>query len=117
MIGQGEVRWITLEASSGSAPAGRRPVLVIASDAFNRTDLATTIVAVITSNTQLSQMPGNVFLPAGSCGLGRDSVVNVTSITTVDKASLGECTGALPLHLWQEVSRGLHLVLGSPFAA
>ena len=117
MIAQGEIRWVSLGDPHGSAPAGRRPVLILQSDAFNRTDLATTIVAVVTRNTRLAQLPGNVFLPADSCGLGSDSVVNVTALTTVDKANLGEQAGVLPLHLWQEVARGVQLVLNSPFAA
>lgn len=117
MITQGQISWISLGDPQGSAPAGRRPVLIVQSDAFNRTDLATTVVAVITRNTRLAQLPGNVFLPADSCGLARDSVVNVTALTTVDKSSLGEVAGELPLHLWQEVVRGIHLVLHSPFAA
>lgn len=117
MIAQGEIRWISLGEPEGSAPAGRRPVLILQSDAFNRTALATTIVAVITRNTRLAQLPGNVFLPADSCGLGSDSVVNVTAITTVDKSSLGDRAGVLPLHIWQDVVRGVQLVLHSPFAA
>ncbi len=117
MIAQGEIRWISLGEPQGSAPAGRRPVVILQSDAFNRTDLATTIVAVVTRKTRLAQMPGNVFLPADSCGLGSDSVVNVTALTTVNKAHLGEPAGVLPLHLWQEVVRGVQLVLNSPFAA
>jgi hypothetical protein len=43
--------------------------------------------------------------------------VNVTALTTVDKSNLGDQAGVLPLHLWQEVARGVQLVLSSPFAA
>jgi mRNA interferase MazF len=34
-------------------------------------------------------MPGNVFVPATSSGLPRDSVVNITALVTLDKTDLG----------------------------
>ena len=43
-------------------------------------------MAVITSNTALAAMPGNVFLPAVASGLPKDSVLNVTALVTIDKA-------------------------------
>ncbi len=46
-----------------SEPGYRRPVLVIQSDDFNHSRIATVIALVITSNTRLAQAPGNVFLP------------------------------------------------------
>jgi hypothetical protein len=52
--------------------------------------LATVVALVITSNTDLAIMPGNVFLPAASTGLPRDSVVEVTAVVTLNKADLAE---------------------------
>lgn len=37
-------------------------------DPFNASRLNTTIAAVITSNTALAAMPGNVFIPASASG-------------------------------------------------
>ena len=51
-------------------------------------------------------MPGNVFLPATSSGLPKDSVVNVTALVTLDKTDLDPETGHLPA-LMNEVDRGL----------
>jgi mRNA interferase MazF len=67
---------------------------------------------VITSNTGLAAMPGNVFLPAASSGLPKDSVVNVTALVTLDKADLDGETGQLPPALMSRVDRGLRRVLG-----
>jgi len=50
--------------------------------------LNTALAAVITSNTGLAAMPGNVFVPAIASGLTRDSVVNVTALVTLDKIDL-----------------------------
>jgi mRNA interferase MazF len=55
-----------------------------------KSQLNTIIAAVITSNTALAAMPGNVFLPAAVSGLPKDSVVNVTALVTLDKTDLNE---------------------------
>jgi mRNA interferase MazF len=66
---------------------------------------------VLTSNTALAVMPGNVFVPATASGLPRDSVVNVTSMVTLDEDDLTEMVGRLPSHLQTEVDQGLRRVL------
>jgi mRNA interferase MazF len=109
---RGSVCWADLGEPRGSKPARRRPVLVIQADPFNASKLSTTLAAVITSNTGLAAMPGNVFLPATSSGLPKDSVVNVTALVTLDKADLDAETGHLPAALMSEVDRGLRRVLG-----
>lgn len=95
----------------GSRPVKRRPVLVIQADSYNRSRLASVLVAVITSNTSLATMPGNVFLPAASTGLPRDSVLNVTALATLSKSDLGEALGSISQNLQYEVDRGLRRVL------
>ncbi len=111
MISRGGVFWADLGAASGSRPAKRRPVLVVQSDPYNSSRLATVIAAVITSNTALATMPGNTFLPAAATGLPRDSVVNVTALVTLKRTDLGDPAGRLPASLMQEVDRGLRRVL------
>jgi mRNA interferase MazF len=51
-------------------------------DPFNASLIATTLAMIITSNTALAAMPGNVFLPAAVSGLPRDSVAKVTALVT-----------------------------------
>jgi mRNA interferase MazF len=109
---RGSICWADLGEPHGSKPAKRRPVLVVQADPFNASRLNTTIAAVITSNTGLAAMPGNVFLPATSSGLPKDSVVNVTALVTLDKTDLDEETGHLPPALMSDVDRGLRRVLG-----
>jgi len=111
VIERGAVYWADLGPAKGSKPAKRRPVLVVSSDAYNRSRLATAVALVITSNTGLAAMPGNVFLPAAASGLPQDSVVNVTGVVTLDKADIDERAGTLPLSLMREVDRGLRGVL------
>ena len=112
MIERNALYWADLGDPSGSRPAKRRPVLVVQSDPYNASRLATVLAAVVTSNTALAAMPGNVFLPAAVTGLPRDSVVNVTALVTLNKTDLTDRVGRLPLTLVQEVDRGLRRVLG-----
>lgn len=112
MTSRGDVCWVDLGRARGSRPANRRPVLVVQADPYNASRLATCIVAVVTSNTGLAAMPGNVFLPARSSGLARDSVINVTALVTVDEADLAGPVGQLPGSLQAEVDAGLRRVLG-----
>jgi len=112
VIRRGSICWADLGEPRGSRPAKRRPVLVIQADPFNASRLNTTQAAVITSNTGLAAMPGNVFLPAASSGLPKDSVVNVTALVTLNKTDLDAEAGCLPAALMGEVDRGLRRVLG-----
>lgn len=78
---------------------------------YNRSRLATVIVAMLTTNQRLAAMPGNVFLPSTLTGLPADSVVNVTQLVTVDRTSLEGRIGTVPTWLMDEVDRGLRRVL------
>ena len=108
---RGDIWWADLGPAEGSRPAKRRPVLVIQGDHYNDSRIATVIVAVVTSNTDLAAMPGNVFLPAAATGLPRDSVVNVTQLYTLNKTDLTDRAGVLIGDLLNEVDRGLRQVL------
>lgn len=112
MISRGSVCWVELGPTRGSRPAKTRPVLVVQDDAVNASRLATTIVAVITSNTAQAAVGGNVFVPAASSGLLKDSVVNVSALLTLDKSDLAPPVGRLPGYLMDEIDQGLRLVLG-----
>ncbi len=110
MIKKGEIWWANLPEPEGSMPGYRRPVAVVQSDEFNRSRISTVIVAVITSNIDLSRAPGNVFLSKRSAGLPCESVVNVSQILTLDKAFLTEKVGRLPKSKREDVEDGLRLV-------
>ena len=111
MILRGELWSADLGLPRGSAPARRRPVLLVGADQYNRSRLATVTVAVLTSNIRLAAMPGNVLLPAGLSGLSEDSVVNVTQLATVDRTTIEERLGLLPDWLMGQVDAGLRRAL------
>ena len=111
VIRRGEIWWASLPDPRGSEPGYRRPVLVVQSNAFNRSGINTALVVVITSNLGLGAAPGNVRLGRHQSGLRRESVVNVSQVLTLDKRYLTERVGRLPAALVDEVDAGLRLVL------
>lgn len=112
VIERGDVCWATLPEPDGSGPGGRRPVLVIQADAYNRSAIQTTIVAIITGQLSRAAAPGNVLLTAKQAGLPRDSVVNVSQLFTVDRAVLTKRVSTLSAASMAKVDAGLHQVLG-----
>ena len=110
--GRGEIWWADLGEPRSSGPGYRRPVLIVQEDHFNRSNLATVIVLSLTSNRAYGDVPGNIILPKEQSGLSKDSVINATQLTTIDKTWLDEFVVELPRHLLNEVDRSLSLVLG-----
>lgn len=100
-----------MDEPQGSEPGLRRPLLIVQSDAFNRSRLSTVLAVVLTSNTRLLDAPGNLLIPAASSGLPQDSVANVTQVVTLDEAYLTERAGRIPPKLMAQVDAGLRLVL------
>lgn len=89
----------------------RRPVLIVQANPFNESRIATVIVAVITSNLNLANAPGNVRIAKSESGLPRPSVINVSQVLTVDREVLTERVKAIPIQVMARVSEGLRLVL------
>jgi mRNA interferase MazF len=108
----GELWWADLGLPRGSAPALRRPVLVVSANPYNRSELQTVTVVIVTSNARLAALPGNVVLPADLGVLDTESVVNVTQVATVDRGALEERIGVVPDWLMAQVDDGLERALG-----
>ncbi|MCX7414729.1 MAG: type II toxin-antitoxin system PemK/MazF family toxin [Planctomycetia bacterium] len=112
VIAQCEVWWADLADPIGSAPGYRRPVVVIQSDPLNRSQLATVVCIVLTSNLRWSIAPGNVLLNAKHTGLDRDSVANVSQLVTIDKRQLTERVGSIPKRQMEAIFSGIDLIMG-----
>lgn len=111
VIRRAEVCWVDFGEPKGSAPAERRPAVVVQSDQYNLSRIATIVVLPITSNTAVARHPGNVFLPALASGLPKDSVVNVSQPMTVDRADVDPTGSILPENLMDAVDAGLRRVV------
>lgn len=111
VVERGQVWWADLGDPDGSGPGFRRPVVVVSSDAFNRSRIQTVIAVVLTSNLRLVDAPGNVLVPAKASGLPKDSVANVSQVITLDKESLSDVAGRIGGRSLADIDAGLRLVL------
>lgn len=112
VVSQGDVFWADFGEPIGSQPGFVRPVVVVQSDAFNLSQIATVVVVPLTSNATLARFPGNVPLSAKSTGLPKDSIANVSQITTIDRVQLQERVGALSPLKRAAVLDGVAVVFG-----
>jgi mRNA interferase MazF len=73
-------------------------------------------MCALTSNIKRVNMPGNVLLDAGEADLPRQSVVEVSKLSTVNKSQLGEHIGMLTTQRVNQVLAGIRFVQSSFFA-
>lgn len=114
MVAQGDVCWAELPDPAGAAPGYRCPVVVVQSDAFNRSGIRTAVCVVLTSVLKWAAIPGNVALAARDTGLARRSVANVSQIVTLDRQMLEPPMGHLPGPKVDLILSGIEVVLGRP---
>jgi mRNA interferase MazF len=112
VIAQGDIWWAGLPAASGSAPAYRRPVVVVQGDAFNQSSIRTVVCVAVTSNLKWANSPGNVRLPVRASGLPRQSVANMSQVVTLDRSALTERVGKLSKAKLDLLLSGLDTLLG-----
>lgn len=112
VVAQGHVYWADLPDPTGSAPGFRRPVLVVQGDALNRSRIRTVVCVPLTSNLGWADAPGNVFLPARSTGLSKDSVANASQIISLDRELLIEEVAKLSKRQVELILAGIDIVLG-----
>jgi len=110
-VDRGDVWWADLGEPRGSGSGDRRPVLIVQANAFNRSQIATTIGVVLTSNLRLLDAPGNVLVARSESGLPKESVANVSQVVTLDRDVFSERAGSLSAHTMRAVDAGLRLVL------
>lgn len=111
VVSQGDVFWIQFGSARGAEPAKLRPGLIISHNRFNASRIDTVVVAAVTSNLRLADVPGNVALDLGEGGLAKSSVVNISQLRTVDREFLGQRIGALSARRMDQVWQGLRLLL------
>jgi mRNA interferase MazF len=69
---------------------------------------------MITSNTELASLPGNMLLGKAVSGLEKTSVVNFSQIATLDKTDLTDLVGMLPRQILEKMSAAIKQVLDLP---
>ena len=111
VISQGEIWWAELPQPKGSGPGFRRPVLIVQSNALNRSRLATVVCVPLTSELRWADAPGNVTLPSRSTGLPKDSVANSSQVSAIDRSTLVERVGRVSKRQLALVRAGIDIVL------
>lgn len=86
----------SLDPTTGSEQAGRRPVLVVSRERLNQL-LPVVNVLPLTSrrSPRRTVYPNEVLIPAGTAGLSADSIVLCYQIRTLDKRRLEHPIGEL----------------------
>ena len=87
-------------------------MVVVQSNPFNQSRIATATVAIVTSNLALADAPGNVRVGKAESGLAKPSVVNVSQLVTLDRELLSQRVRALPAETMRDIDEGLRLGLG-----
>ena len=65
-------------------------MLVVQTDACNRSQIGTVIVVALATSIRLLDAPGHVLLTRKASGVVKDSVVNVSQLLTLDRTALVE---------------------------
>lgn len=90
---RGEIWFAYLHTDPASK--GRRPVVIVSTDARNRHERANTVLVVPLTTSVHKDAPTHVFLSAGETGLQSDSAARAEDIVTVHKEGLAEPQGRL----------------------
>jgi mRNA interferase MazF len=116
VINQGDIYWVALEEGSEAPSAIPHPYVVVQEDVFNHSRIHTVVVCALTSNLRrMSETHGNVLLAAGEANLPRQSVVEVSKISSIEKAQLGEYVGSLSPERVAQILAGMRFLRASFF--
>lgn len=84
---------IDLDPTRGSEQGGRRPVLVVSNEAFNRAIPNLTVLPL--TSTQRRMYPAEVPLPKGLAGQAHDSIILAHQIRMISKQRVRALIGYL----------------------
>lgn len=105
-------RWhlyiVDLEPRVGTKPGKQRPCLAIQPSEFGEAGLESTVVLPLTTKVlKEDAFPLRVRIPAGTCGLERESDVLVDQILAWDNSLFHKELGLLPDGLVEQVTAAL----------
>ncbi len=113
---RGDIVWARLDPAVGSEADKTRPVVIVGRDAHTQASTTrgrgTVTVVPLTSNTSRI-LSFQVLLPAGACGLDRDSKAQAEQVRSIDVSRLAGPAGRVPDALMTRLDDALrlHLVL------
>ena len=115
VINQGDIYWVQLDDASGLEAGIPHPHVVIQDNVINHSRIHTVVACALTSNIKRASLPGNVLLDIDEAHLSRQSVVEVSKVSTVDKSRLGEYIGTLNEQRISQILAGMRFLQASFF--
>ena len=109
-IQRGDIYYASLNPVIGRETGGIRHVLIIQNDVGNRHSPAT-IVAAITAKMRKHPLPTHVYLPKGTSGLKRSSIILLEQIRTIDQIRLKDYIGYADEQVMEQVDKALTISL------
>jgi mRNA interferase MazF len=112
-INRGQIYLVNLDPVQGREQRGRRPVLVVSSNAINRQPLVITVVVGTSAANVSKDYPTNVRIPAAESGLPKESVFLCFQLRSLDPARFAHAkpVGTLPAKRMEEIATALRLTL------
>jgi mRNA interferase MazF len=113
-INQGDIYWVLLEDPDELEPGIPHPHVVVQEDVFNHSRIHTVVACALTTNLKRASLPGNILLEAGEGGnLPKQSIVEVSKVSSVEKARLGDYIGTLSEQRVQQILAALRFLQAS----
>jgi len=112
MPARGEIYFVEPQPARGREQRGKRPVLVVSSDAINTKPLVVTVVVGTSGERVAKDYPSNVRVPAEESGLPKETVFYCFQLRSLNQARFtGAPVGKLSGAKMEEVDRALRLCL------
>ncbi|VAW68613.1 Programmed cell death toxin YdcE [hydrothermal vent metagenome] len=105
---RGEIRWAELNPARGHEQAGRRPVVILSHDVFNRRS-GTVIAMALTSQPQKASFPLTYVLEPGQ--LQKPSWIKISQIRTLSIERIGKKMGAVEPEQLADIVDGLNQII------
>ena len=115
LINYGDIFWVAADESIGAVSGSPHPHVVVQSDVFNHSRIATVVVCSLSSNLKRASEPGVVLLDAGEGGLERQSIVISSQVSSISKDRLGARIGSLSHQRVDQVIAALRFLQVSHF--
>ncbi len=106
---RGEIRWADLNPVRGREQGGKRPVVIISQDTFNKRS-GTVIAMAITSQPQRTGFP--LTLELMSSKLLKRSWVKISQLRTLSVERIGEVLDSVSPEQMEQLIEGLNEIVG-----
>ena len=116
LINQGDVYWVQFDDSDNAESIIPHPYVIVQANVLNHSRVQTVVACAVTSNMRRANLLGNVLLEVGEANLPKQSIVEVSKVSTVDKAQLGEYVGTLSQQRVNQILAGMQFLQKAFFA-